>query len=39
MMAAVTGTLRSVNPATGEELASFGEHTAEELERALVAAW
>jgi succinate-semialdehyde dehydrogenase / glutarate-semialdehyde dehydrogenase len=30
--------LRSVNPATEEELASFQEHTAEELDRALVEA-
>jgi acyl-CoA reductase-like NAD-dependent aldehyde dehydrogenase len=37
-MAGVTGTLRSVNPATGEELASFSEHTAEELGRALAEA-
>ncbi len=29
------GMLRSVNPATGEELASYPEHTAEELDRAL----
>jgi succinate-semialdehyde dehydrogenase/glutarate-semialdehyde dehydrogenase len=32
------GTLRSVNPATGEELAAFAEHTPEELESALAAA-
>jgi succinate-semialdehyde dehydrogenase / glutarate-semialdehyde dehydrogenase len=32
------GTLRSVNPATGEELASFAEHTPNELEWALAAA-
>ena len=33
------GTLRSVNPATGEELASFAEHTPAELEAALAAAY
>ena len=32
------GMLRSVNPATGEELASYPEHTAEELDQALAAA-
>ncbi|HET9291876.1 MAG TPA: NAD-dependent succinate-semialdehyde dehydrogenase, partial [Actinomycetes bacterium] len=32
------GTLRSVNPATGEELAAFAEHTPEVLESALAAA-
>jgi succinate-semialdehyde dehydrogenase/glutarate-semialdehyde dehydrogenase len=32
------GTLRSVNPATREELASFAEHTPAELEAALAAA-
>jgi succinate-semialdehyde dehydrogenase/glutarate-semialdehyde dehydrogenase len=32
------GSLRSVNPATGEELASYPEHTAEELDQALAAA-
>jgi succinate-semialdehyde dehydrogenase/glutarate-semialdehyde dehydrogenase len=32
------GTLWSVNPATGEELASFAEHTPAELEAALAAA-
>ena len=32
------GTLRSVNPATGEELAAFAEHTSGELEAALAAA-
>ncbi len=31
------GMLRSVNPATGEELASYPEHTAEELDQALAA--
>jgi hypothetical protein len=33
MMAAVTGDAAVGQPATGEELASFSEHTAEELER------
>jgi succinate-semialdehyde dehydrogenase / glutarate-semialdehyde dehydrogenase len=33
-----TGTLRSVNPATGEELATFAEHTPEELVAALATA-
>jgi acyl-CoA reductase-like NAD-dependent aldehyde dehydrogenase len=37
MMAAGSG-LRSVNPATGEELAGFAEHTATELDRALAEA-
>jgi len=32
------GTLRSVNPATGEELAAFAEHTSGELESALAGA-
>jgi len=31
-------TLRSVNPATGEELAAFDEHPVEELDRALAEA-
>jgi succinate-semialdehyde dehydrogenase / glutarate-semialdehyde dehydrogenase len=34
----MAATLRSVNPATGEELAGFPEHTAEELEAALAEA-
>src|SRR5499427_1013198 len=32
-------TIRSVNPATEEELASFEEHTADDVERALARAW
>jgi succinate-semialdehyde dehydrogenase/glutarate-semialdehyde dehydrogenase len=35
MMANGGATLRSVNPATGEELAAFDEHLASELDRAL----
>jgi acyl-CoA reductase-like NAD-dependent aldehyde dehydrogenase len=31
--------IRSVNPATGEELARFDEHTAADVERALARAW
>jgi len=31
--------IRSVNPATEEELASFEEHTPEDVERALARAW
>jgi succinate-semialdehyde dehydrogenase / glutarate-semialdehyde dehydrogenase len=34
----MAGRLRSVNPATGEELAAFAEHTPGELESALAAA-
>jgi succinate-semialdehyde dehydrogenase / glutarate-semialdehyde dehydrogenase len=37
-MAGPPGALRSVNPATGQELASYPEHTAEELDQALAAA-
>jgi succinate-semialdehyde dehydrogenase / glutarate-semialdehyde dehydrogenase len=37
-MAGGPGTLRSVNPATGEELTSFPEHTAGQLDEALAAA-
>ena len=37
-MAAAPARLRSVNPATGEELAGFEEHTPEELDRALAEA-
>ena len=37
-MAEGTARLRSVNPATEEELASFEEHPAEDLDRALAAA-
>jgi succinate-semialdehyde dehydrogenase/glutarate-semialdehyde dehydrogenase len=38
MMVRGSQRLRSVNPATGEELASFDEHPAEELDRALAEA-
>src|SRR5215208_6841022 len=38
MMANGGATLRSVNPATGEELAAFDEHPVEELDRALAEA-
>jgi succinate-semialdehyde dehydrogenase/glutarate-semialdehyde dehydrogenase len=37
-MPSAPGELRSVNPATGEELASYPEHTAEELDQALAEA-
>jgi acyl-CoA reductase-like NAD-dependent aldehyde dehydrogenase len=37
-MAAGPGTLRSVNPATGEELAIYAEHTPGDLDAALAGA-
>jgi succinate-semialdehyde dehydrogenase/glutarate-semialdehyde dehydrogenase len=37
-MAEATGTLRSVNPATGKELASYAEHTPGDLDIALAGA-